>query len=169
MRHNSEVSPKGEIVLYQSKDKKVQLEVTLERGMAWLTQKQIALLFGTKRPAITKHLHNIFKSKELRKDSVCSILEHTAPDGKAYNTTFYNLDAVISVGYRVNSIRATQFRIWATSVLKKHLIEGYTLNEKRLREQEDKLRALQKAIKLIGKNKKRLEYKEAIGLVEKKF
>ena len=95
-------------------------------------------------------------------------MEHTAPDGKSYRTKFYNLDAIISIGYRVNSARATQFRIWATSVLKKHLIEGYALNEKRLLEQEDKIRNLQKAVVGI-KNKKRLEDKEARGLVEKKF
>ena len=140
----------------------------LEQNTVRLTQKQIAVLFGTKRPAITKHLHNIFNCKELPENSVCSILEHTAPDGKSYRTKFYNLDAIISIGYRVNSARATQFRIWATSVLKKHLIEGYALNEKRLLEQEDKIRNLQKAVVGI-KNKKRLEDKEARGLVEKKF
>ena len=84
----------------------------------WLTQQQIADLFGTKRPAITKHLNNIFNSGELDKDSVSSILEHTAADGKTYKTSFYNLDAIISVGYRVNSIRATQFRQWCTYVIR---------------------------------------------------
>ncbi|MBU4376615.1 MAG: virulence RhuM family protein [Candidatus Omnitrophica bacterium] len=168
MRHNGEVSPKGEIVLYQNKDNKIQLEVKLEQETVWLSQRQIAALFKTDRTVITKHLRNIFKSKELCKNSVCAKIAHTASDGKTYQSIFYNLDAVISVGYRVNSTRATQFRIWATSVLKRHLIEGYTLNEKRLREQENKLRALQKAIKLIGsiKDKKQLEYKEALGLIE---
>ncbi len=159
---------KGEIFFYQTKDKKVRLEVTLELETVWLTQQQIAKLFGTQRPAITKHLQNIFKSKELQEDSVCSVLEHTASDGKKYRTNFYNLDAIISVGYRVNSNRATQFRIWATSVLKKHLIDGYTLNEQRLKQATHKLQALQRAIKLIGsmKDKKQLEYKEALGLLE---
>jgi hypothetical protein len=113
---------RGEIVFYQTKDKKVKLEVTLELETVWLTQQQIAKLFGTQRPAITKHLQNIFKSKELQEDSVCSVLEHTASDGKKYHTNFYSLDAIISIGYRVNSNRATQFRIWATNVLKRHLI-----------------------------------------------
>ena len=113
------VPRKGEIVIYQTRDKEIKLEVTLELETVWLTQQQIAKLFGTQRPAITKHLHNIFKSKELQKNSVCSILEHTASDGKKYRTNFYNLDAIISVGYWVNSSRATQFRIWATNVLKK--------------------------------------------------
>ena len=159
---------KGEIAIYQTKDKKVRLEVKLEQETVWVTQKQIAQLFGTQRPAITKHLHNIFKSKELREDSVCSILEHTARDGKIYSTKYYNLDAIISVGYRVNSVRATQFRIWATNVLKKHVIDGYTLNEEQLKQHAHKLQTLQHAIKLIGiiKGHKKLEYKEAMGLLE---
>ena len=156
----TEIPPKGEIVIYRAKDKKVRLEVKLEQETVWLTQKQIALLFGTQRPAITKHLYNIFKSGELPEDSVCSILEHTASDGKKYQTKFYNLDAVISIGYRVNSSRATQFRIWATNILKRHIIDGYTLNEKRLNEQAQKLQALQRAVRLIVevKDRKQLEY-----------
>lgn len=136
---------KGQVVLYKNR-----LEVRLEQDTVWLRQEQIATLFGTKRPAITKHLSNIFKSKELQEKSVCSILEHTASDGKMYKTKFYNLDAIISVGYRVNSTRATQFRIWATNVLKKHLVDGYTINEKRLKAAENKYLELQKSIKLLG-------------------
>lgn len=117
----------GEIVLYQP-DEMTKLEVRLEDETVWLTQQQIADLFGTKRPAITKHLNNIFKSGELSEVSVSSILEHTATDGKTYQTKFYNLDAILSVGYRVNSINATMFRRWATIVLKQHLIQGYTIN-----------------------------------------
>lgn len=164
----TEMSLKGKIVIYRTKDKTVQLKVKLEQETVWLNQKQIGQLFGTQRPAITKHLHNIFKASELKENSVCSILEHTAPDGKKYCTKFYNLDAVISVGYRVNSSRATQFRIWATNVLRRHLIDGYTLNEQRLKQQTQKLNILQKAIKLIGsmKDRKQLEYKEAVGLLE---
>jgi len=160
--------PKGEIIIYRAKDKTVQLEVKLDRETVWLTQKQIAQLFGTQRPAITKHLHNIFRSRELQEDSVCSKMEHTAQDGKIYNTQYYNLDAIISVGYRVNSTRATQFRIWATNVLRKYLVNGYALNEQRLKQQTDKLKALQRTIKLIVsiKDKKQLEYKEALGLIE---
>ena len=164
----TEIATKGGIVIYRTKDKKIHLEVRLEQETVWLTQKQIARLFGTQRPAITKHLHNIFKVGELKENSVCSILEHTAADGKRYRTKFYNLDVIISVGYRVNSSRATQFRIWATNVIKRHLIDGYTLNEKRLKEQTLKLKALQRAVKLIGsvKDRKQLEYKEAMGLLE---
>src|SRR3990167_11503842 len=105
---------KGEIIIYQTPDKKIQVNVSLDKETVWLTQGQMAVLFGTQRPAITKHLNNIFKSGELKENSVGSILEHIAPDGKIYRTKFYNLDAVISIGYRVNSRRATGFRIWAT-------------------------------------------------------
>jgi len=142
---------KGEIVIYKAKEGPV-LEVRLEKETVWLTQKQIASLFGIQRPAITKHLNNIFKSGELKENSAGSILEHTAPDGKIYKTKFYNLDAVISVGYRVNSKRATQFRIWATKQLKDYLIKGYAVNEKRLLQAESKFNDLKETIDFL-KNK----------------
>ena len=166
--HRGSGRGKSEIVIYRAKDKKIQLEVKLEEETVWLTQKQIATLFKTERSVITKHLQNIFKSKELEQKSVCAKIAHTAADGKLYQTAFYNLDVIISVGYKVNSSRATQFRIWATNVLKRHLIDGYTLNEKRLKEQTLKLKVLQRAVKLIGsiKDHKQLEYKEAMGLLE---
>ncbi len=116
------------IQIYQSADGQIQLEVSLKQGTVWLSQAQMADLFSTKRPAITKHLSNIFKSGELSEQSTCSILEHVAGHGQTYKTKYYNLDAIISVGYRVNSARATQFRIWATQTLKQHLADGYTLN-----------------------------------------
>lgn len=136
---------KGEILIYKTSKNEVEMEVKLEGDTVWLTQNQIALLFDTMRPAITKHLNNIFKSGELDKDSVSSILEHTASDGKTYKTQFYNLDAIISVGYRVNSQRATQFRIWASNVLKQYLIKGYAINEKRLLEAQSKFNEFQEA------------------------
>ena len=115
---------KGEIILYHP-DEAVRLEVRLEDETVWLTQEQIAILFGTKRPAITKHLNNIYNSGELDKESTCSILEHMGNDGKQkYVTKFYNLDAILSVGYRVNSRNATLFRRWSNSVLKEYLLKG---------------------------------------------
>lgn len=164
----SEMPAKGGMVFYRAKDKRIELQVTLKDETVWLTQKQIADLFGVQRPAISKHFHNIFKTRELESDSVCSILEHTASDGKVYKTAFYNLDVIISVGYRVNSARATQFRIWATQVLRNHLIEGYTLNEKRLTEQTRKIKEIQQALKLIGgiKDRKAIDHQEALGLLE---
>ena len=110
---------KGEIIIYETKDGETSIDVRMEEETVWLTQEQIAILFGTKRPAITKHLNNIYKSEELDEKSTCSILEHMGNVGKQkYQTKFYNLDAIISVGYRVNSKNATQFRIWANSVAK---------------------------------------------------
>lgn len=120
---------KGEIVLYHP-EVTLKMEVRLENETVWLTQVQIAQLFGVKQPAISKHLKNIFSSGELIMSSVHSILEYTATDGKTYQTSFYNLDAILSVGYRVNSKNATQFRIWANKVLKEYLLKGYAINQR---------------------------------------
>jgi len=111
----------------------VKVEIFLRDETVWLTQEKIAQLFGVQRPAITKHLKNIFNSGELQEFSVSSILEHTAADGKTYKTKFYNLDAIISVGYRVNSRQATHFRIWATQVLKEYIIKGFAMDDERLK------------------------------------
>lgn len=119
----------GEIILYQSEDS-TQLQVRIEAETVWLTQAQIAELFGVKQPAISKHLKNIFSNGELIETSVYSILEYTASDGKKYKTGFYNLDAILSVGYRVNSRNATMFRIWANGILKEYLMKGYVLNQR---------------------------------------
>lgn len=140
----------NEIILYQP-DETMKLEVRLVDETVWLTQQQIAELFGTKRPAITKHLSNIFKSGELDENSVRSILEHTAADGKVYKTQFYNLDAILSVGYRVNSRNATIFRQWANKVLKEYLLRGYAINQ-RLIEMNDRLdrRLLEQDMKIAA-------------------
>ena len=119
----------NEIILYQQ-DSTVKLEVRLENETVWLTQQQIADLFGVKQPAISKHLKNIFESGELIETSVHSILEYTATDGKSYKTKFYNLDAILSVGYRVNSKNATLFRQWANKVLKDYLMKGYAVSQR---------------------------------------
>ena len=124
----------SDFLLYTSDEGKVNIEVFLQDETIWLTQKSISELYGVQRPAITKHLKNIFDSGELHEDSVSSILEHTASDGKKYKTKFYNLDAIISVGYRVNSYQATQFRIWATRTLKEYIIKGFVLDDERLKQ-----------------------------------
>ena len=117
----------GEVVIYQP-DEVTRLEVQLNNETVWLTQTQIAQLFGVGQPAISKHLKNIFTSGELDIDAVHSILEYTASDGKTYKTGFYNLDAILSIGYRVNSKNATHFRQWANGILKQYLIKGYVFN-----------------------------------------
>ena len=128
----------NQIVVYQPNET-VRLDVRLENDTVWLTQEQIAHLFGTQRPAITKHLSNIYKSGELEREGTCSILEHMGHDGKqTYRTMFYNLDAILSVGYRVNSRNATMFRRWATQILKAYLLKGYAVNA-RLTQLEDKM------------------------------
>ena len=136
----------NQIVIYSTEDGETQVDVRLENETVWLTQSQIAVLFGTKRPAITKHLKNIYDSKELDECSTCSILEHMGNDGKQkYTTTYYNLDVILSVGYRVNSANATVFRQWANRVLKEYLLKGYSINnrlerlEQRISNTEEKI------------------------------
>ncbi|GHT73992.1 DNA-binding protein [Bacteroidia bacterium] len=121
---------KNEIVLYQP-DNSVKLEVRLENETVWLTQAQIGLLFGVDRTVVTKHLKNIFTTGELFENSTCAIFAHMGNDGKQqYQTKFYNLDAILSVGYRVNSMNATLFRRWATGVLKDYILRGYAISQR---------------------------------------
>jgi len=142
---------KGDIIIYKPRGKEIELRVKLKKETIWLTQAQIALLFGVERSVVTKHLRNIFNTRELNKNSVCAKIAHTAVDGKIYKTKFYNLDMIISVGYRVNSKQATQFRIWATRILKQHILQGYTINQKRLLETRTKFKELQNAISFLQK------------------
>src|SRR6266571_3418721 len=147
-------------VLYTAPSGAVKLEVFLQDETLWLTQEKIAVLFGVQRPAITKHLKNIFDSGELEENSVSSILEHTANDGKIYKTKFYNLDAIIAVGYRVNSKRATQFRIWATQVLKEYIVKGFAMDDERLKQGEvfgkDYFRELLERVRSIRASERRI-------------
>lgn len=124
----------SEIIFYATPEGQRKIEVVFRDESAWLPQKSLADLFGVQVPAINKHLKNIFESGELKEDSVVSILEITAADGKTYKTRHYNLDAIIAVGYRVNSYQATQFRIWATKTLKEFLIKGFVLDDERLKQ-----------------------------------
>jgi len=144
---------KGEIVIYKS-PQGPEIQVKLERDTVWLDAHLIAKLFGVNRPAIVKHINNIYKTNELGKKSTCSILEQVAADGKIRKMNLYNLDMIISVGYRVNSQRATQFRIWATKTLKEHLIKGYTINEKRLFQTQNQLKELQGTINFLQEKSK---------------
>ena len=136
MKKNKQIAKQNsftEFLLYTTPNGKVKVEIFLRDETVWLTQKRMADLFGVGIPAINKHLKNIFESGELQEDSVISILEITAEDGKKYSTKFYNLDAIISVGYRVNSRQATHFRIWATQVLKEYIIKGFAMDDERLK------------------------------------
>ncbi|MBV2205640.1 MAG: virulence RhuM family protein [Pseudomonas sp.] len=123
-----------QIQLFTSADGQAQLQVALEHETVWLSLQQLTELFGRDKSVISRHLKNIFDSNELQREAVVAKKATTAADGKTYQVEYFNLDAIISVGYRVSSARATQFRQWATAVLKQHLVEGYTLNQRRLAE-----------------------------------
>lgn len=149
-----------DFLLYTAPEGKVKVEVFLNEETVWLTQKAIATLFGVQVPAISKHLKNIFESGELQENSVISILETTADDGKTYQVQYYNLDAIISVGYRVNSREATQFRIWATNTLKEYIIKGFILDDDRLKNGryfgKDYFRELLERIRSIRASERRI-------------
>jgi prophage maintenance system killer protein len=156
---------KGEIVIYQTQDGKTSIDVKLENDTVWLRQEQLAELFGRDRTVITRHINNIFKDKELDKKSNVQIL-HIANADKP--VSFYNLDVIISVGYRVKSVRGTQFRIWANQVLKEYLTKGYAVNEKRLKEQAAQLDQFKQMVKLLGNviETQSLSSDEATGLLK---
>jgi len=154
------ILPDQQLILFTSQDGAVSVPATLNRETIWLTQEQIAQVFSVKRPAITKHLLNIFATGELAQESVRSILEHTAADGKSYATQFFNLDAIIAVGYRVNSKRATQFRIWATSVLRDYMLKGYALNRERLK-------TLGQVVSILKRADKQLDARQVLSVVER--
>jgi len=148
--------PKGKIVIYKSKEGP-RLEVRLEEETVWLTQKQMALLFDKGVPTINEHIKNIYKEGELEEKSTIRKFRIVQKEGRRKverDVDFYNLDVIISVGYRVKSLRGTQFRIWATKTLKNHLIKGYTINEKRLLEKEEQLKQLQEAISFLQQKAK---------------
>ena len=149
-----------EFLLYTAPNGAVKVEVLLSGETLWLTQKRMAELFGVGVPAISKHLKNIFASNELQPDSVISILETTAEDGKKYQTQYYNLDAVISVGYRVNSAQATQFRIWATQLIKEYIIKGFAMDDERLKNGQffgkDYFRELLERVRSIRASERRI-------------
>ncbi|MBA3704369.1 MAG: virulence protein RhuM/Fic/DOC family protein [Bacteroidetes bacterium] len=157
-----------EIEIYKTKDKSIELEVKLENETVWLNRHQLALLFDRDIKTIGKHIGNIFKEGELSKDSVVANFATTANDGKIYKVENYNLDVIISVGYRVKSKRGTQFRQWATQRLKDYLVKGYAINEKRLKETENKFLELKQAVHLLEhvSKTKELSGNEAQGLLK---
>ena len=158
----------GEVILYKTEDGQSQVEVLLNNDTVWLTQVQLTNLFQQTKKNISLHINNVFKEGELSKNSVVKESLTTASDGKKYKTRFYNLDVIISVGYRVKSKRGTQFRIWATQTLKDHLVKGYTINEKRLQEQEEKFKELHQTVEFLKTTlgTKNLSGNETQGLLE---
>jgi prophage maintenance system killer protein len=156
----------NDILIYEDSNGQVALDVSLTDDTVWLTQKQMEVLFDKSKKTISEHINNIFKEGELEKDPVVRKSRTTASDGKTYNTNFYNLDVIISVGYRVKSKRGTAFRIWASKVLKDHLIKGYSINQKRL--QQKGLQELNSTISFLRDtiDTSTLELTEAKGLLD---
>lgn len=157
-----------QIIIYQTPDGETSLDVKLDNDTVWLSLNQLTALFERDKSVISRHLKNIFTEDELDRNSVVAKNATTAQDGKTYEVEYYNLDAVISVGYRVNSKRGTQFRIWANKILKEYLVKGYAINEQRLREQSEQFNSLKQAVNLLGnvlKNKE-LTSDEATGLLK---
>lgn len=157
----SSIQKQLQFLMYSSPDEDVKVNALVKDETIWLTQKAMGELFNVNVPAISKHLKNIFDEGELQENTVISILETTAADGKNYNTKFYNLDAIISVGYRISSARATQFRIWATGVLKEYIRKGFVLDDERLKQGEnafgaDYFRELLERVRSIRASERRI-------------
>ena len=172
MKNNFQKQNKGEIVIYQTSKKEIELKVRLEKETVWLNLNQIADLFDTDKSGISRHIKNIYQSEELKRSSTVAKIATVQIEGDREikrDIEYYNLDIVLSIGYRVNSKRATQFRIWATKTLKGHLIKGYTINEKRLLETREKFRELQNAIAFLenksGKKRLQGQEKEILSLL----
>lgn len=146
---------KGEIIIYKPKGKEVEIKVKLERETIWLNAHQIAQIFNIDRTVVVKHIQNIYKNNELFAKSTCAKIAQVAADGRIRRMNQYNLDMIISVGYRVDSKQATQFRVWATRILKQHILQGYTINQKRLLETQTKFKELQNAITFLQKKSRK--------------
>jgi phage regulator Rha-like protein len=157
-----------QIIIYKTEDGQTSVDVKIENDNVWLTQSQMQELFGQTKQNISLHINNIFKEEELQKLSVVKESLTTANDGKKYKTNQYSLDVIISVGYRVKSKRGTQFRIWANKVLRDYLVKGYSINEKKLKEQANQFTSLKQAVQLLGNvlNNKELNNDEATGLLK---
>ncbi len=158
----------SDIQIYQLEDGKTEISVQLDKETVWLNLNQMVKLFERNKSVISRHISNIFKEVELQKTSVVAKKATTASDGKIYQVDYYNLDVIISVGYRIKSKRGTQFRIWASKILKEYLLKGYALDKKRLSQKNEQLRELQTSIKILGNvlNYKELENSESIGLLK---
>ena len=154
------------IVIYEDVNGEIKLDVSLENDTLWLSQKQLEVLFDRDKSVISRHIKNIFKDEELDKNSVVAKNATTATDGKIYQVEYYNLDMIISLGYRVNSKRATSFRVWATKILKDYIINGYSINNKRL--QQKGLKELNETISLLKNtiSNAQIELNEAKGLLD---
>ena len=151
---------KKNIIIYQSKSGKIEFRGDFKKDTVWGSLNQIAELFGRDKSVISRHIKNIFKTNELQMNSVVAKIATTAKDGKVYQVDYYNLDMILSVGYRVDSQQATQFRIWATKILKQHLLEGYTINKKQLVKNYQKFKKTLKNIQALLPESKSIPTKD---------
>ncbi len=158
----------SKIEIYQIDDGNTEISVNLDNDTVWLNLNQIVELFHRDKSVISRHINNVFKENELIRNSVVAKNATTAKDGKIYQVDYYNLDVIISVGYRIKSARGTQFRIWANKILKDYLIKGYSINEERLSQQNEQLKELQESVKILGNvlNYKELSNDESVGLLK---
>jgi hypothetical protein len=156
------------IKIYQLEDGKTEINVQFDKETVWLNLNQMVELFERDKSVISRHINNIFQEKELDRVSVVAKNATTAADGKIYQVDYYNLDVIISVGYRIKSKRGTQFRIWANQVIKEYLIKGFSINNKRLEQKTEQLKELQDSVKILGKvlNYRVLTNNESIGLLK---
>ena len=158
----------SQIEIYQIENGSTEIQVKLENETVWLSLNQITELFERDKSVISRHINNIFKEKELDRNSVVAKNATTAADGKIYQVDFYNLDVIISVGYRIKSQRGTQFRIWANKILKDYLIKGFSINQQRLAQESQKLKELQQTVKILGNiiSQQQLTNDESLGLLK---
>ncbi len=148
------MTPPPQIQLYQAANGALEIVVDTNHDNIWLTQDQLAMLFQKDRTVISKHIKNIYKEQELEENQVCAFFARTAEDGKTYQVLFYNLDMILSVGYRTNSKQATKFREWANTILKDYLVKGYSLNQKLLERQNDQVLEIRQTLDFLVKNSK---------------
>jgi len=162
------MNKEDQIIIYTSKDGQAQLDVRLEEESVWLSLNQITVLFDRDKSVLSRHINSVFNEGELARESVVAKNATTAADGKTYQVDHYNLDVIISVGYRIKSQRGTQFRIWANKILKEYLVKGYAVNEKRLKEKAEQLEELKKVVQLQDRviSNYQLEGGEAEGLIK---
>lgn len=158
----------SEIKIYNTPEGTTTIEVKLEQDTVWLNLNQLTNLFQKDKSVISRHIRNIFNEQELDRNSVVAKNATTATDGKIYQVDYYNLDVIISVGYRIKSVRGTQFRIWANQIIKDYLVKGYTINQKKLKQQNDQLKELQKTVQILSKtiDYKQLSSDESSGLLK---
>jgi len=163
----TKTSGRGEIIIYQETQGLPALEVRLEKESVWLNLNHIAALFERDKSVISRHLRNVFREGELDRGAVVAFFATTAADGKTYQVEHFNLDVIISVGYRVKSRQGTQFRIWANKVLRDYLVKGYAINEERLRSNVQKIRELESTISMLSRiiDRRALSADEATGLL----